>query len=125
MTDETGPGYKNPPKATQFRPGTSGNPGGRPRGSRSILVELQEELLQEVTVGDVTLTKQALVARSLVNAAIKGNLRAIECVLRLNKNETEGTPESEASLTPAIEKYLARKNENQQENPRKDSENPK
>jgi hypothetical protein len=28
-------GYKDPPKDKQFKPGQSGNPRGRPRGSRN------------------------------------------------------------------------------------------
>jgi hypothetical protein len=31
MTDDYEVGYKKPPKATQFKPGQSGNPAGRPK----------------------------------------------------------------------------------------------
>ena len=37
-------GYRRPPKATEFRPGQSGNPKGRPNDSRSL-----GETLKKVT----------------------------------------------------------------------------
>lgn len=39
-------GYKKPPKETQFKKGTSGNPVGRPKGSKNqttILAQIAEE----------------------------------------------------------------------------------
>ena len=39
-------GYKKPPKHTQFQPGQSGNPAGRPPKSRN-LKRLVDEVLDE------------------------------------------------------------------------------
>jgi len=45
-------GYRNPPKATRFRPGRSGNPWGRPKGSRNSGTLLQRALDETVAVPD-------------------------------------------------------------------------
>ena len=37
-------GYKRPPKATQFQKGQSGNPRGRPRGSKNLSTLISEAL---------------------------------------------------------------------------------
>src|ERR1700742_2968486 len=45
-----GVGYKRPPKHTQFRPGQSGNPKGRPKGTQNLKSDLREELGEIVRV---------------------------------------------------------------------------
>ena len=43
-------GYRRPPKATQFAAGKSGNPKGRPKGSRSVGALLKDILQQKIAV---------------------------------------------------------------------------
>ncbi len=37
-------GYRKPPKHTRFKPGQSGNPRGRPKGTKNLKTDLIEEL---------------------------------------------------------------------------------
>jgi hypothetical protein len=47
-TDKVGPG--RPPRHTRFKPGQSGNPNGRPTGSKNFATILQQQLRKKVTV---------------------------------------------------------------------------
>ena len=84
-------GYGKPPATTRFKPGQSGNPKGRPKGSKNktkvpALYEekmkaiLLEEAYRTIKVkegsGQVTVTMAQAVIRSLAVNAAKGNLRA-------------------------------------------------
>jgi Family of unknown function (DUF5681) len=99
-------GYGKPPIRTRFRKGTSGNPGGRPRGmtaGRANMLALKE-VYRRVTVreGDKILTLPAIqaVLRSMVAIAAKGNgpvqrflIEAIQAIERENAVPTrEGDP---------------------------------
>jgi Family of unknown function (DUF5681) len=72
--DESGVGFKRPPRHTQFRPGTSGNPGGRPKRRPAFREILLDELASPVRADGVS--KLHAVVRSIVEAAIDGNGRA-------------------------------------------------
>jgi Family of unknown function (DUF5681) len=41
--------YRRPPRATQFKPGQSGNPTGKNKGTRNIATELEEILSEQVS----------------------------------------------------------------------------
>src|SRR5260370_38480133 len=55
-------GYKRPPRDCQFVPGQSGNPNGRPKGTRNFKTDLRQELNEIVSFreGDreVSISKQ-------------------------------------------------------------------
>lgn len=71
-------GYGKPPKHSQFQPGQSGNPNGRPRGSKSPFTLLREELQQKVTLreGDkvTTVTKLEAIMKRVVNDTLGGKV---------------------------------------------------
>lgn len=80
-------GYGKPPHHSRFKPGKSGNPKGRPRGSLGLRSELRSELNQLVTIVENgksrRLPKRRIVIKSLVAKAAKGDVRAAERLLQL------------------------------------------
>jgi hypothetical protein len=86
--DDDRVGFGRPPKASRFRPGQSGNPGGRPKGSRNLLTDLRAELSSATTITErgcqLTVTKQVAIVKSLVAAAIDGDMRAVAALVNLS-----------------------------------------
>jgi hypothetical protein len=81
-------GYKRPPKASQFKPGKSGNPSGRRQGSRNLRTDLTEILSQEVVAvsedgHERTLSRQEVVLLTLFDKAKQGNIGAITSLLNM------------------------------------------
>jgi hypothetical protein len=78
-------GYRKPPQRTRYQKGQSGNPKGRPRGSRSSATLLKEILSERVEVRENgrirTITKKELILRNAVNKAATGDPRAREFLL--------------------------------------------
>ena len=78
--DDDKVGYRKPPRHSQFKPGQSGNPRGRKKGSRGLKTDLHAELnrIVEVKVGKYEFkgTTQQLTLRTLALLAANGNLKA-------------------------------------------------
>ena len=83
-----GPG--KPPKNTQFKPGQSGNPKGRPKGSKNFASILQSELSKKVTLiidgKTKRLTVQEVIARRLTTDGMKGVPKSIDLIMKLLQN---------------------------------------
>lgn len=80
-------GYGRPPQATQFKAGQSGNPKGRPKGSRSVGAILQEILGRRVAVTEGDRTRRLPVLHvallRLGQDAMRGDHKAIKLFLSL------------------------------------------
>jgi Family of unknown function (DUF5681) len=80
-------GYRRPPKETRFTAGKSGNPKGRPKGSRSVGALLQGIIRQKVAVTENGKTRRMsaieVTLRRLVNDAMRSDPRAVKLLLSL------------------------------------------
>lgn len=80
-------GYGKPPKHSQFKPGTSGNPSGRPRGTKNLRTDLSEELSEKITVTEggkqLEISKQRALVKSLAAKSIKGETAAARVLINL------------------------------------------
>lgn len=89
-------GYKKPPTHTQFRPGQSGNPGGRRKGSASTMTRLRRALEETVVVSEngrkKRLSKGELALKQFANRAAKGDERALLTLLRIGLTREETVP---------------------------------
>ena len=85
-----------------FRPGQSGNPRGRPRGSRNLATQLSAELNSTDSVAQIS--KLEAIIKAMVEKAQSGDSRATQMVLdRLDRMEKtlNGPRESDFPFTEA------------------------
>ena len=104
-------GYRRPPASGRFRPGTSGNPRGRPKGSRNFLTLLEQELNKTISVTENgrkrKLTRLQAIVKRMVNSALNGDQRALLNLLEIMRRTGRfDAPAAEALLPDNYEELL-------------------
>ena len=104
-------GYCKPPRHSRFKKGQSGNPGGRPAGSKNLKT-LVTQALDEYTV--ITedgrhrkITKREAIAIEIVNRAATADFRAIK-ILRDIEGQAEPLSPETAVYSEADGKIIER-----------------
>lgn len=116
-------GYKKPPKACQFKPGTSGNPKGRPKLVQDFKTDFQDELEETITLkegGSVkTMTKQRALIKRLITNALNGNAASIKLVTSLMSTLPIKPSDVEEDLSAEdaqiLENYIQRRLNNEKQ----------
>ena len=118
MSDDDQPdhkvGYKKPPLHTRFQKGQSGNPRGRPRGSKNLSTLLIDALNEPVVVTEDgrkrKISKRELGIRQLVNKFAMAEAQATKILLGLMQERDRLAAEASAerpSLGADDEKVIA------------------
>ena len=107
-------GYGKPPVHTRFQKGQSGNPKGRPRGSKNLSSLLNDALNGWVIVVEngrrKKITKREAIITQLVNKSAAADLKATQIVLALLQEveaQADGSAD-EAALTEADHQIIKR-----------------
>jgi hypothetical protein len=82
-------GYGKPPKHSRFKPGQSGNPKGKKKGTRSFSTEVRATLGMPVVLTDNerprTVTTSAAALMRLREKALKGDSRSLDRLIDLSR----------------------------------------
>jgi hypothetical protein len=115
-------GFGRPPKHARFKKGTSGNPRGRPKQvanfKADLAAELQEKLVLTENGKQRRVSKQRAFVKTLVAAAIKKDIRAVNALLACMRYFGVGSEEltietADASDLDLLETYLAQRRKKQ------------
>jgi hypothetical protein len=104
MTQERTKGRGFPPKEFQFKPGQTGNPKGRPKGSMNFhkILNLILKENAKIVIGDRTIKmpKKQILALKAVNSAMQGDLKSLQLllphILMAEKQQAEQEAKKEA-----------------------------
>lgn len=102
-------GYKNPPVHSRFKPGQSGNPSGRAKGSENLKTLFNKILSEQVSLRDGAGVKKVsraeAVLRSVVFGALKGDVRNLAMLLRVAELTGEFRDEHADKLVVKIQRF--------------------
>ena len=92
-------GYRKPPRHSQFRPGKSGNPRGRPKAAKGLKTIVRETMAAKIPVrtagGETKMSRIEAVLHKTIELAMKGNHRAQHQLILLYG---AAVPEAEAPV---------------------------
>jgi len=87
MTDDEQSGYKRPPNSGRFKPGMSGNPHGRPKGTRNLRNDLTQLMNKKIAVrenGKVrNISRQEAMLLRLYDQALHRDVRAATSIINM------------------------------------------
>jgi hypothetical protein len=96
-------GFAKPPKSGQFEKGKSGNPKGRPKGSKNLATVVLRESRQPVRVngprGSRSVTKLEAAVMQLGNKAAQGDIRSQREFIALVRTSEEASNSGVSLLT--------------------------
>ena len=115
------PGYCKPPKHSQFKPGQSGNPKGRPKKTKDVQKLIERELDKSIKITEQGESKRVTVreafVRTLINGALNGDRDARRLLLAVMEKQPDlDGLEVNESAEAMLERYLLKQ-------PKKDMEN--
>ena len=86
-------GYCRPPVHSRFKPGQSGNPSGRVKGSKNLKTLFHQILNEQIPLIDGNqskkVTKAEALMRRLVIGALKGDSRSLMTLMRIAEQTGE------------------------------------
>lgn len=95
-------GYKKPPVEHQFKPGRSGNPKGRTKGTKNLKTDLEEELKERIPIKEAgkakKVSKQRAMVKALMAKAVGGDTKAVNIVMGMISKLMIGEDMDEAKL---------------------------
>jgi DNA modification methylase len=111
-------GFGRPPRASQFKPGQSGNPKGRGKGRMNFSTELERELRTSITVTENGKThkipKQRAIVKQTVNKAASGDAKHLGVIFQHARQQ-----EAAASSAPSEYAYDSEEDRSVMENIRR------
>jgi len=92
-------GKGSTPIHTRFKPGESGNPGGRPRGSKNIRHTIFDKAMEKITVttqnGKEQMTMQDAIARKIYERMLHGDFKFCKLYIELEREVEKERAEEE------------------------------
>jgi hypothetical protein len=108
-------GYGSPPVASRFKTGASGNPKGRPRGSKNLKTLIRQAMTAKISIQEGPSSRrvskiEGVVLRQL-QSALKGNDRSAMAVIKMATQmgfleDPDGKPAEATALSASDERIL-------------------
>ncbi len=106
-------GYRRPPNSTRFKPGQSGNPAGRPKGSLNLHTTLMTAFRKKITINEGGKRRQVSKFEAsciqLANQSASGDAKAFRISIELQRKWQEtASPTVQSELKVTDKKIMAR-----------------
>src|SRR5580704_7516686 len=105
-------GYGRPPTHTRFVKGRSGNPKGRPKGTKNFQTDLSAEFEETIPIREGSrvrrISKQRALIKTVMSKALKGDTRAAEVLVRWHAiDRADPATENDEALSADNKELLA------------------